>query len=51
MAEEDHTFCRQWIGSSGEVLADPAAPARRGGDFACGVPFSAGLGAEGGQAR
>jgi hypothetical protein len=51
MAEEDHTFCWRWIGSSGEVFADPAAPAHRVGDFAFGVPFSAGLGAARGQAR
>src|SRR4051794_12878744 len=45
IADQDHTFCRRWIACGGDVLAYPAAPVRRVGDFAFGVPFAAYLAA------
>jgi hypothetical protein len=45
IADQDHSFCRRWTACGGEVLAYPAAPVRRIGDFAFGVPFSAYLAA------
>jgi hypothetical protein len=47
IADQDHTFCRRWIACGGEVHTYPAAPVRRIGDFAFGVPFAAYLAALG----